>query len=137
MTATPLDILCIEDTPADFRLIQRELRKAGLLGHCQCVDSCEALTAALAQRRWDLVLSDYSVPGMYFTDTLKLFRRDFRDLPLILVSGTIGEVKGGVMVELGAWGYVPKSHLADLVPAIEQALLGNPQDSPSNRRARW
>lgn len=119
---TTLDILCIEDTLSDFHLIQRELRKAGLLGHCQRVDSTEALQAALTQQRWDLVLSDYSVPGMYFTDTLKLFRRDYRDLPLVLVSGTIGEVKGGVMVELGAWGFVPKSHLSDLIPTIERAL---------------
>jgi len=121
MPAT-LDILCIEDTPSDFHLIQRELRKAGLLGHCERVDSSEALHAALAQRRWDLVLSDYSVPGMYFTDTLKLFRRDYRELPLILVSGTIGEAKGGVMVKLGAWGFVPKSHLSDLAPTIETVL---------------
>ncbi|MBK6975060.1 MAG: response regulator [Sterolibacteriaceae bacterium] len=122
MPTTPLDILCIEDSPADFHLIQRELRKAGLLGFCQRVDGSEALRAALAQHRWDLVLSDYSVPGMYFTDTLKVFLRGYRDLPLILVSGTIGEAKAGIMVELGASGFVPKNRLSELVPTIEQVL---------------
>lgn len=122
MFTTPLDILCIEDSPPDFRLIQRELRKAGLLGLCQRVDGSEALLAALTRHRWDLVLSDYSVPGMYFTDTLKVFLRGYRDLPLILVSGTIGEVKAGIMVELGAAGFVPKSRLSELVPTIEQVL---------------
>jgi CheY-like chemotaxis protein len=129
---TTLDILCIEDTPSDFHLVQRELRKAGLIGHCQCVDGSDALQAALTQRRWDLVLSDYSVPGMYFTDTLRLFRRDYPDLPLILVSGTIGEVKGGVMVELGAWGFVPKSHLSDLVPTIEKVLQSRAESRNEN-----
>jgi DNA-binding NtrC family response regulator len=117
-----LNVLCIEDAEADFLLIERTLKLAGLLGHCERVDNSEALTAALAQRRWDLVLSDYAVPGMYFTDTLRRFIRHFPDLPLILVSGTIGEVKASVMVEVGAWDYVPKSRLRRLVPAIRRAI---------------
>jgi len=122
MDIPPLDVLCIEDTVADFLLIERTLRLAGLLGYCQRVDDSDALTAALAQRRWDLVLSDYAVPGMYFTDTLRRFHRHYPQLPLILVSGTIGEVKASVMVEVGAWDFVPKSSLQRLVPAVRRAI---------------
>jgi two-component system, sensor histidine kinase and response regulator len=122
MDIAPLDVLCIEDTLSDFLLIQRTLKQAGLLGHCERVEGSEALTAALAERRWDLVLSDYAVPGMYFTDTLRRFLHHHPDLPLILVSGTIGEVKAMVMVEVGAWDYVPKDSLRRLVPAIKRAM---------------
>jgi DNA-binding NtrC family response regulator len=122
MDIAPLNVLCIEDTEADFLLIERALRMAGLLGHCERVDNSEALTAALVARRWDLVLSDYAVPGMYFTDTLRRFLHHYPDLPLILVSGTIGEVKASVMVEVGAWDYVPKSRLRRLVPAVRRAV---------------
>jgi DNA-binding NtrC family response regulator len=122
MDIAPLNVLCIEDTEADFLLIERTLRLAGLLGHCERVDSSEALNAALLHRRWDLVLSDYAVPGMYFTDTLRRFLHHYPDLPLILVSGTIGEVKASVMVEVGAWDYVPKSRLRRLVPAVRRAV---------------
>ncbi len=73
MDIAPLNVLCIEDTVADFLLIERTLRLAGLVGRCERVESSEALTAALAEKRWDLVLSDYAVPGMYFTDTLRRF----------------------------------------------------------------
>jgi DNA-binding NtrC family response regulator len=118
----PLNVLCVEDTEADFMLIERTLRMAGLLGQCERVDSSEALNAALAQKRWDLVLSDYAVPGMYFTDTLRRFLHHYPNLPLILVSGTIGEVKASVMVEVGAWDYVPKSRLRRLVPAVRRAM---------------
>ncbi|HWY72681.1 MAG TPA: response regulator [Burkholderiaceae bacterium] len=118
----PLNVLCVEDTEADFLLIERTLRMAGLLGQCERVDSSEALNAALAQKRWDLVLSDYAVPGMYFTDTLRRFLHHYPNLPLILVSGTIGEVKASVMVEVGAWDYVPKSRLRRLVPAVRRAM---------------
>ncbi|HEV3017698.1 MAG TPA: response regulator [Burkholderiaceae bacterium] len=122
MDIAPLDVLCIEDTVSDFLLIQRTLRLAGLLGCCERVDSSEALTAALAERHWDLVLSDYAVPGMYFTDTLRRFLHHHRNLPLILVSGTIGEVKAMVMVEVGAWDFVPKNSLRRLAPAIRRAM---------------
>ena len=122
MDIPPLDVLCIEDTVADFLLIERTLRLAGLLGYCQRVDDSDALTAALAERRWDLVLSDYAVPGMYFTDTLRRFHRHYPQLPLILVSGTIGEVKASVMVEVGAWDFVPKRSLQRLVPAVRRAI---------------
>lgn len=122
MDIAPLNVLCIEDTEADFLLIERTLRLAGLLGHCERVDSSEALNTALLQRRWDLVLSDYAVPGIYFTDTLRRFLHHYPDLPLILVSGTIGEVKASVMVEVGAWDFVPKNKLRRLVPAVRRAL---------------
>lgn len=122
MDIGPLNVLCIEDTEPDFLLIERTLRLAGLLGHCERVDNSEALTAALQGKRWDLVLSDYAVPGMYFTDTLRRFLHHYPNLPLILVSGTIGEVKASVMVEVGAWDYVPKSRLRRLVPAIRRAM---------------
>jgi DNA-binding NtrC family response regulator len=122
MDIAPLDVLCIEDNVADFLLIERTLKLAGLLGHCQRVEDSDALTAALADRRWDLVLSDYAVPGMYFTDTLRRFHHHYPHLPLILVSGTIGEVKASVMVEVGAWDFVPKSSLRRLVPAVRRAI---------------
>lgn len=122
MDIGPLNILCIEDTEADFLLIERALRMAGLLGQCERVDTSEALNTALERTRWDLVLSDYAVPGIYFTDTLRRFLHHYPDLPLILVSGTIGEVKASVMVEVGAWDYVPKNRLRRLVPAVRRAV---------------
>jgi DNA-binding NtrC family response regulator len=122
MDIGPLNVLCIEDTESDFVLIERALRVANLIGHCERVDTNEALNAALERTRWDLVLSDYAVPGIYFTDTLRRFLHHYPDLPLILVSGTIGEVKASVMVEVGAWDFVPKNRLRRLVPAVRRAL---------------
>jgi DNA-binding NtrC family response regulator len=122
MDFSPLNVLCIEDTESDFLLIERTLQLAGLEVQCERVDSIDALNAALEQKRWHLVLSDYAVPGMYFTDTLRRFLHHYPDLPLILVSGTIGEVKASVMVEVGAWDFVPKSRLKRLAPAVKRAM---------------
>lgn len=80
-----LDILYIEDCESDFRLIERELKRAGLIGAIRRVDDHAGLHAALAEQRWDLVLSDYSVPGLDFIETLAHFKKHWPDLPLILV----------------------------------------------------
>jgi len=68
------------------------------------------------------VLSDYSVPGLDFIETLAHFKKHWPDLPLILVSATIREAKGAVMVKLGAGDFVSKDHLQDLVPSIRRLL---------------
>lgn len=117
-----LAILCIEDCESDFRLIERELRRAKLVGTCRRVDDTAALLAALEHEHWDVVLSDYSVPGIYFIDTLSTFRRHWPDLPLILVSATLGEVKAGALVKLGARDFVSKDDLQNLVPTIRRHL---------------
>ncbi len=123
MELGPMNVLCIEEHASDFLSIKRALMNGGLLGNCERVDSREGLTAALAESPWDLALSDYAVPGMYFTDILRRFVHHYPELPLILVSDTIGEVKASVMVEIGAWDYVPKAGLTRrLVPAIERAM---------------
>jgi DNA-binding NtrC family response regulator len=123
MDIGPLNVLCIDDNESDYVLIERALRMAGILGHCERVQTMRALETALEGKRWDLVLSDYAVPGMYFTDTLRRLRYEYPNLPLILVSGTIGEVKASVLVKVGAWDYVLKNRLRRrLVPAVRRAI---------------
>ena len=117
-----LAFLCIEDTRADFLLIERELKRSGLPCRCLWVDNREAMLAALENERWDLVLSDYAVPGISFPENLAYLKRRWPALPVILVSGTIGEVKGSVMVRLGADAFVSKDYLVDLVPAVRRQL---------------
>ena len=117
-----LAILYIEDNEADFLLVERALKRSGLDFRCRWVDSREAMLAALEEGGWDIVLSDYAVPGIYFPENLAYMKRRWPTLPVILISGTIGEAKGGVMVKLGADAFVPKNYLADLVPAIRRQL---------------
>ncbi|MCX6878198.1 MAG: PAS domain S-box protein [Verrucomicrobia bacterium] len=118
----PLNLLIIEDKSADFRLIVRHLEKHGLTARCHCVSSIEELEAAVEQGGWDAVLSDYSVPKLDFEHTLGLLRARHPDLPLILVSGSVGEEKAVELLKLGVWDFVLKDNLTRLVPAIERGL---------------
>ncbi|MCY2989215.1 MAG: PAS domain S-box protein, partial [Planctomycetota bacterium] len=119
---TSINLLVIEDKPADFRLIVRHLERHGLAARCHCVASLEELEAAVEQGGWDAVLPDYSVPKLDFQHTLGLLQSRYPDLPLILVSGSVGEERAVELLKLGVWDFVLKDNLTRLIPAIERSL---------------
>ena len=90
--------------------------------HCHCVSSREELHTALMDKDWEVVLCDYRVPEMDFKETLCLFQKERPDVPLILISGSIGEEKAVELLKLGAWDFVLKDGLARLWPAIERGM---------------
>ena len=120
MTDAALNLLIIEDNPADFLLLKRHLRKQGLEAACACVASTPELEAALEQRSWDAILADYNVPSMKFESSLALIQRRQPGLPVILLSGLIGEERAVELLKVGVWDFILKDHLTRLVPAIER-----------------
>lgn len=117
-----LDILIIEDSNADFLMIERHLGKNGVPARCSRVDSLEGLKGAIDTRSWDLVLADYNVPQLDFLDSLNLMLAALPDLPVILVSGSVGEEKAVELLHLGVRDFVLKDNLIRLVPAIARSL---------------
>lgn len=128
--SNPLKILIIEDEPADFLLLERHLRQQGLLADCLRVDNDAALDAALLVE-WDMVLSDYNVPGMDFRKTLQRLQAQCPDVPVVLVSGSVGEETAVELLRLGLSDFLLKASLARLPSAIRRSL-----DEASERRAR-
>lgn len=117
-----LSILAIEDSSADFRLIERHLRVAGLNAQCTRIETIEELNQALDTGDWDIILSDYSVPQLNFENDLMLIHQCLPDTPVILVSGSIGEEKAVELLKLGVWDFLLKDNLTRLVPSIERCL---------------
>ena len=125
-----LQLLVIEDDPADFLLLERHLRQHQLDAVCLRVDSDAALDSAL-RSDWDLVLSDYNVPGMDFRASLHKLLTLRPDLPVILVSGSVGEETAVELLRLGLTDFILKGYLARLPAAIRRAL-----EQSDERRAR-
>lgn len=120
-TERALEILVIEDVPADYMLLERDLRKAGLLARSQRIDTNQALRCAL-EDNWDIVLSDYNVPGMDLKETLRIIQSGRPELPVILVSGSIGEELAVELLHLGLNDFILKERLARLPNAIRRAI---------------
>jgi two-component system sensor histidine kinase UhpB len=117
-----LQVLIVEDSPDDCRLLERELERGGLQAAVERVDTPEVLRAALDKQRWDVVIVDYSMPRFSGLAALKLLQEMWIDLPVIVVSGTIGEDLAVEAMQAGAHDYILKTNLIRLIPAIEREL---------------
>ena len=118
---SPLKILVIEDSLADYLLLERHLHQQGLASKCLRIDSNAELESAL-QEDWDIVLSDYKVPGMDLPASLQTINARNPNLPVILVSGTIGEEVAVDLLHHGLTDFILKDRLARLPNAIRRAL---------------
>jgi signal transduction histidine kinase len=117
-----LRLLLIEDSDADADLLIYELEGGGYDLTLERVETAEDLRAALDKNSWDLVLSDYSLPGFSAPEALALVRETHAELPFIIISGTIGEDTAVTALKAGAADFLVKGRLARLLPAIEREL---------------
>ena len=117
-----LRVLCVEDSEEDGLLLLRKLRKGGYDPVWERVDTAEAISVALEEGSWDLVLSDFDMPGFSAPAALNLVQQAGLDLPFIVVSGVIGEEQAVALMKGGAHDYVLKDNLTRLLPAIEREL---------------
>jgi signal transduction histidine kinase len=123
--AAPIRVLHLEDSEPDHALALAYLRRSGLVVQATRIESRAEFEAALAHD-WDVVLSDYHLPGFTGVEALQMLRertaRGGRPLPFILVSGQIGEDTAVEAMRNGAADYLLKNNLARLAPAMEHAL---------------
>jgi two-component system cell cycle sensor histidine kinase/response regulator CckA len=118
----PLRLLIVEDSPTDEKLVLASLRSLGRRIESHRVEDPDAMRAALAAQRWDLVISDWSMPRFSALGALAVLQSTNLDIPFIIVSGTIGEEMAVEAMRAGAQDYVLKGRLARLAPAITREL---------------
>lgn len=126
-----INILVVEDSENDTQLLLAELRRHGYAPSHRRVETYDDLHAAFAKEKWDVVVSDYTMPQFSGSEALKLFNGFQLDIPFIFVSGTQGEDAAVRMMKAGADDYIVKGNLARLVPAIEREM-----DSARSHHAR-
>jgi PAS domain S-box-containing protein/putative nucleotidyltransferase with HDIG domain len=118
-----LRVLLVEDSDDDCELIKIALTKGGYEVASERVDNAKDMTAALDRDDYDIVLSDHQMPNFNSREALLLLREHDAELPLILVSGKIGETGAVELLKAGASDYISKSHLVLLPAAVERALF--------------
>jgi signal transduction histidine kinase len=127
---TPLNLLLVDDSEDDAAMVVRALRTAGREVVAERVDSAAALKASLLERQWDVVISDWSIPGFGGHAALELVRSMNVDVPFIIVSGTVTEEMAVKAMRSGARDWLPKDKLGRLAPAVEREL----QEATERRR---
>ncbi|HYO78019.1 MAG TPA: PAS domain S-box protein [Thermoanaerobaculia bacterium] len=115
-------LLLVEDNPYDAELTIAELRRFGFAVEYERVDTIAALTAALDRGSWSAILSDFNLPAFNGRDALDIVRQRDREIPFIVVSGTLGEERAVDIIRAGANDYVSKDRLSRLGPALEREL---------------
>jgi sigma-B regulation protein RsbU (phosphoserine phosphatase) len=118
----PLRVLIIEDSEFDARILVSTLKQGGYQPAFQRVETAETLRAALANEKWDIILSDYNMPSFSAPEALKIVQDSGLDLPFIIISGGIGEDVAVAAMKAGANDYLMKGNLARLAPAVEREL---------------
>jgi signal transduction histidine kinase len=117
-----IKILHLEDSLKDSELIHSILESGGIVHDYFLADNEKDYINILEKENIDLILSDYSLPGFNGSVALSIAKEDYPFIPIIFVSGTIGEDAAINTMLNGAADYVLKNKLERLVPAIKRAL---------------
>ncbi len=117
-----IHLLHLEDNALDAELIRVRLAKDGLTLTVHRVVGRDDYLEALRDRRFDLILADYNLPGFDGLQALEYAQTYAVDTPFLFVSGVLGEEVAIETLKQGATDYVLKHRLERLAPAVRRAL---------------
>ena len=86
------------------------------------METAAAMGKALKEKQWDIILCDYSLPKFNALSAITVLKEANIDIPLIIVTGTVGEETAAECMRLGAQDYIMKENLSRLCPAIAREL---------------
>jgi DNA-binding NtrC family response regulator len=119
---TALTALLLEDSASDAELLLMALRRGGFEVDHHVVHSEGGMREALGRRSWDIIISDYSMPGFNALKALAVLRESGQDIPFVIISGTIGEENAVEALKMGAHDFMVKGRLSRLVHVVEREL---------------
>jgi diguanylate cyclase (GGDEF)-like protein/PAS domain S-box-containing protein len=121
-TARALHVLFVEDCQADVDLSLRELRRAKVEILADVVQTQEEFIESVRTKTYDVILSDYRMPTWSGPDAFECLKRERKEIPFILVTGTLGEEAAVDCIKMGMSDYVLKDRLVRLPLAIRRAI---------------
>ena len=103
-----LNVLCLEDSPRDAEIIREFLIDAGYNLNMDCIAVEKEFVSLLRSRKYDIILSDFKLPGFDGFTALRWSIEICPDVPFICISGTIGEETAVELLKKGAVDYIMK-----------------------------
>src|SRR5579863_2976111 len=120
--AVPLRVLLVEDEPADVELALRALRHGGFTPTADVVQTAEEFTDLVRKNAYDVILADYKLPNWNGMESVEILRQEGLDIPVMVVSGALGELTAVECIKRGAADYVLKDQLARLPESVRRAI---------------
>jgi len=121
-TKTPLRVLFFEDDADDVALSLRALSSSQYTVTSDIAATPEEFLERLRSRPYDIILSDFRMPGATGMDIFEMVKKEGLDVPFILVTGSLGDEKAVECLKEGVADYVIKDRLARLPVAVRRAL---------------
>ena len=118
----PLRVLIVDDSRSDADLLLRSLRAGGFDVFCEVVETPATMRAALEGEKWDVIMSDHTMPQFDGPGALKLAAEICPNVPFIIVSGEIDLNLAVSLMKGGAQDYIHKDELARLAPVVQRVL---------------
>jgi len=119
---TPLRVLIVEDSREDVELLLHELRESDRRMEYSIAENREQFRRALRQENFDAILSDYRLPNWTGLEALQELHETGRDIPFLLVTGTLGEEAAVECMKQGVTDYILKDRIARLPVALHRAI---------------
>jgi PAS domain S-box-containing protein len=125
MRNATLKVLLLEDNPADADLLQEMLNETGsITWELTHVEKLKVAVQCLQQSKFDVVLSDLSLPDAQGLDTVIQIQAIAPDLPIVVLTGLNDEEIGLAALRRGAQDYLNKGQLQSevLVRTVSYAI---------------
>ena len=107
LRSASVDLLIVEDNPADARLIELMLAEVGGF-HCVKADTLAGAVTAIADHSPDAVLLDLSLPDGQGMATVERIRAAAPALPIVICTGLDDESMGLLALQHGCQDYLVK-----------------------------
>jgi PAS domain S-box-containing protein len=131
---TALRVLIVEGNPLDAKLIQVLLEKAGYHLIFERIDLLDVLEKRLQESNYDVIISDYNLGSWTAIDGLAKIQNSGNDIPLIVVTGTLGDEAAAACIKQGAADFILKDRMARLPDAVER-VIGEKKARDEHKRA--
>ena len=117
-----LRALLVEDEAADVELALRALRHGGFEATADVAQTAEEFTSLVRKNSYDVILADSKLPNWNGMESVEVLRREGLDIPVILVSGALGEQTAVECIKQGAADYVLKDQMTRLPESVRRAM---------------
>lgn len=120
----PIRLLHLEDNPRAAQLVHEKLAAQGITCSIVHVEGRSQFESMVSKEQFDLVLCDYNLPHYDGFAAMRRVRRAQPEVPVIFMSGSMGDDPTDKIRSMGAADYLLKYRLDRLVPAMKRALKG-------------